>query len=85
MTTYTYTSANSFRELALKFRPIDPPLSQPWFLKERPGTGIFIATHHGSLLCRVDQKSGLIFLWDRAVRREVVVPIRELFSAFLGV
>ena len=79
----TFTQPNTFRAIARQ-TAFDPPLYQTWYLKQREQTGMFIVSQRGTLLARIDQKSGLIYFWDKTHRMEIIVPIRELFSAFLG-
>lgn len=67
------------------FTPYTPPTICRWELSPRPGTGQFIVSEFGTLLCRVSTASGLIYLWDKKQGCEVTVQIRELFSALFVV
>lgn len=67
------------------FPPYTPPTIRKWELSQRIGTGQFIVSQFGTLLCRVHTASGLIYLWDKKQACEVTVQIRELFSALFVV
>lgn len=54
--------------------------SCPWRLRERPGSGLFVESQNGTLLFRLDIPSGMIYLWDRQVKREIPVSLKELLE-----
>lgn len=49
-----------------------------WQIDERPGSGTFVLSCHGTLLFRVDRAAGLIYLWDKKTHSEVPVRLAEL-------
>jgi len=57
------------------------PAARPWAMTLRPGTGTFIMSHAGTLLGRIDQASGTIYLFDKKTKSEVAVLIRDLLPA----
>lgn len=57
------------------------PSGRPWSFSVRPGTGTFIVSPAGTLLGRIDQASGTVYLFDKKTHGEVAVLIRDLLPA----
>ena len=57
------------------------PVVRPWVLRPRPGTGTFIVSPADTLLARIDQAAGTLYLFDKKTKTEVAVCIRDLLPA----
>lgn len=65
-------------ENAAPARPRPPAHPTGWQIDERPGSGTFVLSSHGTMLFRIDRAAGLIYLWDKKSRSEVPVKLAEL-------
>ena len=54
--------------------------SAEWQFLKREGTGLFVASFHGTPLFRVDTARGIIYAWDKRLRCEIAVPISALWG-----
>lgn len=61
-----------------------PAVTRPWAMSVRPGTGTFIVSPAGTLLGRIDQASGTIYLFDKKTHGEVAIALKDLLPAQIG-
>jgi len=61
------------------------PSGQHWRIGQRDGTGLFLMSLRDTLLCRIDQASGLMYFWDKKAGVEIPVDVRLLFPGKIGV
>jgi hypothetical protein len=50
----------------------------PWRLEQRQASGLFLVSHSGALLCRLDIETKTLYFYDRKSRREVGVRLEDL-------